>query len=380
MKRKIYFCFFSILLFISCSHKKNNNSNFAVTTPIIKTVGNIDVIVDPNLELMMILARLGQLTPYYKGFREENDYINEIDKYFGKFDLEPAVSLVGRSGLVYEKLPEFAMYMNEDSTGFKMELNNKHFITNLGPAYKYPFYALKSNMDAIRDFRIKTNFDQIFQEHKPFYEKMIDEKISIILEGSFDEWYKSFYGVKEKHNKCIYISYLSGANYGIEYKTSKGEIIPRSVILASFTGKSFIDLLSHELSHPMTRNVVLKLYNNETIKTFFDNQYKQNALYSHFVEKEGLKTGLSLLDETVNQACANKYLETVFSESEMKIINDYNVFEKRLSYMLVISDFLNVYENNRKKYKNFEAFYPELEKHILNIITEEKDINFKNDF
>ena len=93
-----------------------------------------------------------------------------------------------------------------------------------------------------------------------------------------------------------------------------------------------------------------------------------------------LKTGLSLLDETVNQACANKYLETVFSESEMKIINDYNVFEKRLSYMLVISDFLNVYENNRKKYKNFEAFYPELEKHILNIITEEKDINFKNDF
>ena len=64
-----------------------------------------------------------------------------------------------------------------------------------------------------------------------------------------------------------------------------------------------------------------------------------------------LKTGLSLLDETVNQACANKYLETVFSESEMKIINDYNVFEKRLSYMLVISDFLNVYENNRKKYK-----------------------------
>ena len=209
---------------------------------------------------------------------------------------------------------------------------------------------------------------------------MIDEKISIILEGSFDEWYKSFYGVKEKHNKCIYISYLSGANYGIEYKTSKGEIIPRSVILASFTGKSFIDLLSHELSHPMTRNVVLKLYNNETIKIFFDNQYKQNALYSHFVEKEGLKTGLSLLDETVNQTCANKYLETVFSESEMKIINDYNVFEKRLSYMLVISDFLNVYENNRKKYKNFEAFYPELEKHILNIITEEKDINFKNDF
>ena len=62
------------------------------------------------------------------------------------------------------------------------------------------------------------------------------------------------------------------------------------------------------------------------------------------------------------------------------LFNDYNVFEKRLSYMLVISDFLNVYENNRKKYKNFEAFYPELEKHILNIITEEKDINFKNDF
>ena len=48
--------------------------------------------------------------------------------------------------------------------------------------------------------------------------------------------------------------------------------------------------------------------------------------------------------------------------------------------LTVISDFLNVYENNRKKYKNFEAFYPELEKHILNIITEEKDINFKNDF
>lgn len=375
MKRKISLFIFLILLLVSCTYKKNNNSVLTVSSPIVKTIGNIDVIVDPNLELMMILARLGKLAPYFKGFREENEYIDEVDNFFGKFDLEPAVGLVGKSGLIYEKLPEYAMYMNEDCTGFKMKLNNKYFITNLGPANKYPFYALQSNMDAIREFRIKSEFDQFFFEHKALYEKMIDEKIAIISEGAFDEWYRNFYRTKEKHNKRVYISYLAGANYGIDYKTSKGEIIPNSVILASYNNKSFIDLLSHELSHPMTKNIVEKLYSNEIIKAFFDEQYKKDALYSLYIEKEGLKSGLSLLNETVNQACANKYLETVFSESEMNFINNYNVNEKKLSYLLPIADVLNIYENNRQKYKNLESFYPELEKYIVNIITDENDMN-----
>ena len=125
MKKNLYLsifiiCYVFMLLCVSCKQKESKSETQFTAKPIVKTINNINIIIDPNIELMMILARLGQLTPYYKGFRETNDYIDEIDEYFGKFDLEPAVGLVGRSGLIYEKLPEFAMYMNGDSTGFKI--------------------------------------------------------------------------------------------------------------------------------------------------------------------------------------------------------------------------------------------------------------------
>ena len=64
MKKKIIqIILYSILcVFVSCKGKESQNQFEA--KPIVKTVGKIDVMVDPNVEMMMILGRLGNIVPY----------------------------------------------------------------------------------------------------------------------------------------------------------------------------------------------------------------------------------------------------------------------------------------------------------------------------
>ena len=80
MKKKYLFFLFNLLiLFVSC---KNNKSYSFEAKVIKKEVDNIQIMVDPNVELMMILGRLAGLTPYAKGTVIQNEYLDKVDEYF----------------------------------------------------------------------------------------------------------------------------------------------------------------------------------------------------------------------------------------------------------------------------------------------------------
>ena len=61
-------CFIQIILFsilcvfVSCKSKEVKCQFTA--KPIVKTVGKIDIVVDPKVEMMMILGRLDKVHPY----------------------------------------------------------------------------------------------------------------------------------------------------------------------------------------------------------------------------------------------------------------------------------------------------------------------------
>ena len=84
--------------------------------------------------------------------------------------------------------------------------------------------------------------------------------------------------------------------------------------------------------------------------------------------QNGYNSGMTVLNENINQACANKYIEKVFPESVMKAYSEWEISENRkMIYVPQIAEFLDNYQNNRDKYKTLEDFIPELEKFILTL-------------
>lgn len=66
--KKYLLVLFSISIFLTgCATKNSINSDYEFKAePVIKSVGNIEVIIDPNVEMMNILGRLANLIPYKK--------------------------------------------------------------------------------------------------------------------------------------------------------------------------------------------------------------------------------------------------------------------------------------------------------------------------
>lgn len=371
--KNFYFSIIGILcllisIFISCKVKKSENESVFTAKPIVKTVGKIDVMVDPNVEMMMLIGRLAGVVPYNFINIESTKYIDEIDVYFEDFKYDPVIFSVRSNGLIYGSIPEFGMYLNETVTGYSMEIDSKNFIVQTAnhlPAKTIPHYAGNVFLEQVRDFRKDSDFDSFFIEYTANYEKKIDEKISILSKQNFDKWLEDFYGIKIKKHIRLYLSHLTGGNsFGLIIKNSKGMDIPHAVITADPVGERyFLFLVAHEFSHPRTLSIAEKLYENDKIKAIFSKLYNKNmALYN----SHGYRSDLFILNETINQACANKYLEKVWTESEMKIFTELEILEyHKWIYVPQIAEFLDNYENNRKRYKTLEDFVPELEKFIL---------------
>ena len=356
------FIYSLILLFFSCKHNKQPCSLQSVS----KKTNNIEVKVDPNVELMMIIGRLAGAVPYNFINQKAVQYINEIDTYFEHYKLEPVIESTKKNNLNYGSLPEFGMYMNKDISGFILDLNNKNFKIqgrNDIPAKKIGYYASNQYLDEIRDFKVKSNFDKFFENHRNLYEVMIEDIVTILIESEFNKWLETFYGYKIKENKCVYVSFLTGGgNFGLSIYNSKGTPIPHIVVYAGETKNMYLYLISHEFLHPCTLKMCEELYQNEKIQNIFNNLlFKNSSMYiSH-----GYSSGFALLNETITQACANKFLERQLPESTMNLLVEKEIVEyQQFIYVPQIASYFDDYIINRKKYKTLNEFIPKLEEYI----------------
>ena len=89
---------------------------------------------------------------------------------------------------------------------------------------------------------------------------------TILLKAKLDVWIEDFYGKEIEDNIKLYLTHVGG-NFGITFTSPDGKKIPHSVIMANEKENEagFLYLLSHEFSHPMTKEIVEELHKNEKI-------------------------------------------------------------------------------------------------------------------
>jgi hypothetical protein len=367
-RNNIFVALFIAACFCSCGAQKTiiekKDNHFPAST-IMKTVGNIDVMVDPNVEMMNVIYRISGIQPDYVNAKEAHplytSYLSSVDEYFDLFKYSPAVQALQINRMTYTRPSEFGMYLNSNDSDFTLKPNNKYFVVSDGLAKDIPYYKFSTVREAVREFRTETNFDRFFLSNITVYNELIDKHIQLLTNSNIDSWLEEFYGIKFKENLCLYITKLSG-NYGISFVGPKG-IIPHAVVLDQPSVEGSLFLISHEFSHPMTRKIVDELYMDKKISGVFDKLYNKNAA---FYNSNGYTNGFYVLNETINQACANKYLETIFPEDVMNKI--YTVVEfNKMIYVSAITKYLDNYENNRSKYKNLKTFNQELKKFLVTL-------------
>lgn len=153
-------------------------------------------------------------------------------------------------------------------------------------------------------------------------------------------------------------------NYGISFVTPKGTIIPHPVVRDQPSAANAPYLISHVFSHPMTRQIVDELYKDAAIRNIFDDLYVKNMIV---YRSNGYGNGYSIINETIDHACANKFIERIFPENTMHWDSSWEVESMKWVYVPVIAKFLDNYQNNRNTYETLDAFVPELKKFLLTL-------------
>jgi len=363
MKMKIIKIIAALFILFFCSCTSKENSQFTASS-IVSTIGHIDVKVDPNVELMSILQRLAVQPPYISGNQASSiaSYLTKVDEYFDPYKSSSAVRMIKTQTISYYRPSEFGMYLNSDDSDFIIKPNNEIFITTDGPAKDILYYSSPRLRKAVRKFRIESNFDQFFLSNSTEYEELINKYVEILKNANFDSWMGNFYGKAPSENPCIYVSRLTG-NYGIAFVNPEGRTITHVIIFDQPDPVAILMLISHESSHPMTHEICEELYKDTTVRGIFDDLYSNNAI---IYKSLGYNNGFGILNEIINQACANKYIEEIFTEEQLQRF--YSLFESRkYIYLPVITEFLNNYQDNRDKYETLEDFVPELRNFLITL-------------
>ncbi len=319
---------------------------------------------DERVELMSIICHLA-------GFQEYNmnvagDYISDIDTYFAKARNHPAVAMMDSlrrvNGISFDAPMSFAVNLKKVGNGFV--LANDSAI----PERRWAGVDLKKATAMISDFYNQSGFENFFELHKPFYERICSLFDSKVLSNFNQNWYERFYGVPPTDEFGIIIGFANGGgNYGPSCQLPGR---PRNVYAIigyaldkngkpyySSEPEMYLGTLVHEFNHSFV--------NSLTDNPKFADKMKPagNAMLSYSREvmlRNSYSTWQSIVNESIVRAAVIIYLidNGVPQDKIRKSVIDEMSVGFYWTPDLVKS--LQYYTTHRDKYPSIDSYYTEI--------------------
>lgn len=369
---------FIMSFFLGCSPKSPSTKNEAVT----ETINNTSFIVDPRIEFMSIIMYLSPTySDKYKTITPCNlSYKKDVEDWFGKYRDHEAVQLFDFSfhpEKGYSKgLPLAAMlYLtNTPSLKIREDVDKTDYISSMEEIIGENQF--ENFINTLNDFCIKTNFHDFFNNHKDYYENILDSAISGLKYTDYQSNVESYFGAKQKSYNVI----LSPLVYGT---TSYGQQIENNgshdvyAILSCAGVSNDLPYYSENICKSMIRHE----FGHSFIKLIDENPEEIDKYSELFnIISDAMKAKLSYgtwavaLDEHLVRAAVirmSSIYDNLNTEDEANLVKS----EQRCGfiYMDKFVDLLkNEYEPNRDKYPTFEDFYPEILKLLNDILYSQK--------
>jgi hypothetical protein len=326
--------------------------------PVIKNVNGINIIIDPRMELLSAVQALSSYDKIHEWLASgEFTYKSEMNKYFSKFSGHKAVkefdSLMG-NGILYNSREMMLYLSNPPSLSLKQYFSD-NLKSQVGPVKLEEFPAL------LKEFAADTKFYQFYNSRKEFYNSIIEKNAEVLNSKDYISSLEQYYGTKQNSYNIILTPMLSGA-MGPSVKNSDGKLDLYCILgEGSLKGNELVYLnedsykkviygiFSYPFVVPLVQEKREEIFNYSElfipISEKMEEMYYPNwdiCVWQHIVRAVQVR-------ETYRTSGKEKY------ESEIRSYK-----QEGFAYIEELAKRLEVYENNRDKYKTFESFFPQL--------------------
>ena len=216
---------------------------------------------------------------------------------------------------------------------------------------------IKRLSDWLKEFAKKSHYEEFWQNHHPYYEKVKKELEALLNEKrlSFSKVFSDFYGQQAKPMQIILTNFLWGS-FGLELNNTLTFVAGMDLYKNFEFKDSFIQTLFHEYSHPYVNPLGNKYFSTIEIP-----QMKEEAI-NNGLDKCYYK------EETI----ANEYVVRAIETYLSKMYLGTQYFHKSLDNHKK-RGFIHIEEifsllNNKEKYPTFEELYvSELVPYFMNL-------------
>lgn len=317
--------------------------------------------VDERIELISIAFRLAEAWEYSS--KEYPDYINDIEKHFGKFknhELIKYIKLIREEkGIGYDAVMSFAINITEPPMmkplkPFSDEVPDPRW----GSEVSHQFLSL------LNAFYLDTNSDLFFKQQADIYQVATGRFEKIHNDINLD-WYTQFYGESPKGEfKTVIAMGIGDKGYGPKTTLPNGDEVIYAVIGVSqldsngqpvFDKDYFFPTSLHEFNHSFVNHLIA-----QNAEAFSDSG---QILYSHLektMNEQGYYGWKSMYAEALVRASVVKYMmDNDFDEHLIeREINEQ--VESGFAWTDDLVKALMRFDSEREKYPRLKDFMPEV--------------------
>ena len=317
---------------------------------------------DERVELMSIICHLAGFQEYNMGM--SGDYTADIDKYFAEAKNHPAVvmmdSLRRYKGVSYDSPMAFAVNLKKSGNDFI--LANDTVI----PENRWKGVDLKKTAANVSDFYAKSNFQNFFDTHKPFYEGICELFDANVISKFNQNWYERFYGMPPTDKFEVVIGFVNGgANYAA-VRELPGQ--PRDVYAIigyalddkgesyySSDPQMYLNTLVHEFNHSFVNPLAEDSRFSGKMQPAGEGMLK----YSEKVmRRNAYPSWQTLVNESLVRAAVILYL--IENEMPEDVIRQSVIDEMSVGFYWTpdLVRNLQYYSRHRDKYPSIDVYYP----------------------
>lgn len=336
----------------------SGQSKSALTLPVEKQVGNINVSIDPRIELLTaIQSQAGDYTKLLT--KRDFTYRKEVFAGFKPYRDAPAVktfSRMAQSGFAYDAPPTTMLFYSMPPT-LAEELNvpSEYTIRAGGEA------KLKKFMDETADFAKASDFNTFYNTHTTFYENRVNEVARLLEKEDLIEDIDNFYAMPHGQYKLVLSLMSLGGGYGPSVMNPDGTMDIYGIIgptgekdgMPQFNEGSIRELVWHEFSHSYVNPLATK--NKEQVQSLEQlfEPIRENMTDMAYSNWE------VCLNEHIIRAINVKFTESNFGKEKAMEQLDYE-YKHGFVYIKPLYEAVCNYESKREQYKRFDQYYPEL--------------------
>jgi hypothetical protein len=354
----------SILTLVSgCNTHTEQRSATPPTEAVIRNVKagevDIDVSVDPRVELMSIIFRLAG-NPEYNQCKIPG-YDADVTSHFAAHQDHAAVKyaaeLKKRRGMGYNAPMGLAVCVGD--------VPDLKELVSLNPRPggldgRWQTTGARKFLARARRFARDTDFEKFFNEHRPLYEKAVQDLAAVAERHAHLEWFDDFFGQSANERFHVVLGMANGgSSYGAR-AVIDGENHIYSMLgiwrldssgIPTFS-KGLVGTIHHELCHS---------YANPIVHKFMDELEEAGKRMYRPLEdkmrKQAYGTWDTMMCEYVVRVCTIQYYKRYGTPEEVERVLKYHI-DRGFVGMYELNEVVSEFENGRQKYPTFESFFP----------------------